>query len=118
MVHARVLDPVLLACRPERLVQSEEQDQHVVLLRPKFQRGLLARFLQPRLSRPFYRVHLDEVGSFIWGCCDGQTTVAQIGEKLAAKFGGRVAPAEHRLSLFLTQMQRSGLVRLARPGGG
>jgi hypothetical protein len=109
------LDPKMLRCRPERAVQSEEQDGKVTLLRPKFLRGLLARWLQPRLSRPFYRVHLDEVGSFIWGCCDGQATVEQIGEKLAAQFGERVAPAERRLSLFLTQMQRGGLIRLMRP---
>lgn len=105
----------LLRCRPERAVEAELQDDRVVLLRPRFRRGLLARWLQPRLRRPHFRVHLDEVGSFIWGCCDGQTTVARIGDALAAKFGERVAPATERLSVFLVQMQRSGLIRLLLP---
>jgi len=107
----------LQRCRPERAVQAEEQEDHVhvVLLRPRFQRGPLARWLQPRLRRPFFRVHLDEVGSFIWGCCDGKTTVAQIGEAMAARFGERVAPAAERLSVFIVQLQRNGLIRLLLP---
>ncbi len=101
--------------RPERVVEAEAQGELFVLLRPRFQRGLLGRWLQPLLRRPYLRVHLDEVGSFIWDCCNGTATVAEIGAALAEKFGERVAPAAQRLSIFIGQMQRNGLIRLLPP---
>jgi hypothetical protein len=105
----------LLRCRPERAVDAERDGEFVVLLRPRFQRGLLKRWLQPRLRRPHLRVRLDEVGSFVWDRCDGNTTVAEIAESLAAHFGDRVNHALERLTIFVTQMQRGGVIRLLLP---
>lgn len=112
-----MLGPELLSSRPEQAVQAEQDGELVVLLRPRFQHGPLARWLQPLLRRPFLRVHLDEVGSFVWARCDGQSTVAEIAQALAERFGERVSPARDRLSLFLSQMLRGGLIRLRAPGG-
>jgi len=110
----------LLSGRPERLVQAEQDGELVVLLRPRFQRGPLGRWLQPVLRRPYFRVHLDEVGSFIWSRCDGKTTVAELAEALEAQFGQRVAPATERLLTFVSELRRGGLIRLlpACPAGG
>lgn len=106
-----------LQSRPERAVDAEQEGELVVLLRPRFQRGPLRRWLQPLLRRPHLRVHLNEVGSFVWGRCDGGTTVAEIAEALAARFGDRVNPALERLTIFVSQMQSGGLIRLLPPPG-
>jgi hypothetical protein len=117
MRRRSTLSPDLLASRPEQAVQAEQDGELVVLLRPRFQRGPLARWLQPLLRRPYLRVHLDEVGSFVWARCDGQSTLAEIAEALAERFGERVSPARDRLSLFVSQMLRGGLIRLLAPTG-
>ena len=112
--------PELLGSRPERMVEAEPEGERFILLRPRFQRGPLGRWLQPLLKRPFFRVHLDEVGSFIWGRCDGETTLAELAEALEAQFGDRVAPATDRLLVFVSELRRGGLIRLlpASPVGG
>ncbi len=109
-------DDDLLGCRPERAVEAELDGERVVLLRPRFRRGPLAWWLQPLLKRPHLKVHLDEVGSFIWSRCDGETTVGELIRAMEEHFGERVAPAEARLRLFLSQLQRGELIRLRLPG--
>lgn len=98
---------------PERLIKWEKASggDLAVLLVPRFRKGLLAKWLQPRLKRPYMRVKLDEIGSFVWENCDGKKTVRQIGEALEGKFGDRVKPVEQRLKLFFNTLYKSRFVR-------
>ena len=88
--------PNLLCCRPVRRVEAEEEEDHVVVLRPRFLRGPLAWWLQPRLKRPHFRVKLDPIGSFIWRHCDGETTVAQLAQDMEQEFGDGAEQAVER----------------------
>jgi hypothetical protein len=105
----------LLECRPQPVVTAEPDGERIVLLRPRFVRGPLAWWLQPILPHPYLKVHLDDVGSFIWQRCDGRTTVAEIAEAMEAAFGERVSPAIDRLALFLRQLERGRLIRIQLP---
>lgn len=105
----------LLECRPEPVVTAEPDGERIVLLRPRFLRGPLAWWLQPILPHPYLKVHLDEVGSFVWQRCDGRTTVAEIAEAMEAEFGARVSPAIDRLAVFLRQLERGKLIRMQLP---
>ena len=111
----RPLPANLLECRPEPVVGAERDGERVVLLRPRFVRGPLAWWLQPILPHPYLKVHLDEVGSFIWERCDGETTVAEILAAMEAAFGERVSPAIDRLALFLRQLEGGRLIRMRLP---
>jgi hypothetical protein len=105
----------LLECRPERAVAFEGETERIVLLRPRFLRGPLAWWLQPLLRRPFFRVHLDDVGSFVWSRCDGRANVAEIADAMEVRFGERVAPAIDRLQIFLRQLEAGHLIRMHLP---
>ena len=119
----------LLACRPERAVDAEQDGVRVsdygggdgeaaslyVLLRPRFLRGPFAWWLQPRLRNPYFRVHLDAVGSFIWARCDGRTTVAEIADAMEAQFGAQVTPVVDRLQIFLRQLEEGRMIRMHLP---
>jgi hypothetical protein len=99
--------------RPRRACPFEEEDEQIVLLRPRYGRGRLGRWVERRLgSRPL-RLRLDEVGSFVWGRCDGDRKVAAISEDLRLEFGERIEPAEERLVLFLTGLLRNGCISVA-----
>ncbi len=81
-------DPKLLDCRPIRLLEHEETDSGlVVLLRPRFMKGLAAKFIQPRLKKPHIRITLDRIGSFVWKRCDGKTTVREILAEMEESLG-------------------------------
>jgi hypothetical protein len=60
-----------------------------------------------RMKRPFFRLNLDEIGSFVWAHCDGKTDVDEIGRKLEDRFGEKVKPVQGRLGLFFERLERS-----------
>jgi hypothetical protein len=102
--------------RPRQACAWEEEEDRVILLRPRFGRGRLGRWLERRIGRKPLRLRLDEVGSFVWTRCDGERRVSAISEELRASFGERIEPAEERLVLFLSALLRNGCVSVAAPG--
>ena len=64
------------------------------------------RWLVPMLAKPTIRVKLDPLGSYFWICCDGSTTVAVIGERMAGKFGETVEPLYDRIGKFVQTLAR------------
>lgn len=103
----------LLELTPEQRAPWETAENgNVVVLVPKFQHELLAKWLVPRLKYPHVRVKLDKLGSFVWKQCDGRTTVAEIAERLRAEFTDMAGSAEDRIRTFLLMLEKSDLVNL------
>ena len=94
------------------LIWEDGREGTAVLLVPRFRKGLLAKWLMPKLSRPHMRVKLDEIGSFAWRMMDGTTSFEQIAASMKDEFGSRVEPAEERLMKFLTILHQDRFVRL------
>ena len=102
--------------RPRRRLDWREADDgRCVVMRPKFGESRVGQWLAARLADPYYRIRLDEVGTFVWKACDGETPLAVIAERMRAQFGGRVEPAEKRLGMFVRTMLRSRLLEIGSP---
>ena len=86
-----------------------------VLLVPRFRKGPLAWWLQPKLKRPFIRVKLDEIGSFAWRRMDGSNPFKDLVVDMKEEFGERVEPADERLKKFMTILYRDKFVTLEAP---
>ena len=94
---------------PVRNVKWETSEEgHVVLLRPKYRNGILARILLPRMKNPYFKIKLDEIGTAVWLLCDGESCVADIAENLKEEFGDKIEPCVGRLELFLAHLEGSG----------
>lgn len=107
----------LLGLRPSRNAEWEKGEEgRVVVLVPKFRNPFLARWLMPRLSKPYFRVKLDEYGSFLWKQCDGATTVASMAEKMKSRFGPAAEPVEERIGKFLNKLEHGELVVIESSG--
>ena len=103
----------LLALKPVRNVEWESRENGlVVLCVPKFRHPLLRRWVLPRLRTPVLRVKLDDVGSFVWGLCNGENTVGMIAGKLREEFGERLDPESDRLALFFRMLEREHYVSM------
>ena len=62
---------------PKRNAEWETTEEgKVVVLVPKFRNPFLVKWLLPYLSKPFFRIKLDDVGSAIWQQLDGGTPVS------------------------------------------
>lgn len=103
----------LLLAIPERVVDWKYKEDLgiAVLLVPRFRGKFSEKWLQPRLKRPYMKIELDEIGTFVWGRCDGKNTVHDILTMLKGHFGEKIEPAEDRLKLFLSMMFNSKFIR-------
>jgi len=98
------------AC-PRRLLDWRGLDDgRCVVLRPQLGTGRIGRWLASKLGDPCYRIRLDDVGSFIWKACDGETRLTEMADRLRVRFGERVEPAEERLARFVQSMLRSRMI--------
>ncbi len=88
----------------------EAEGGKVVVLRPRFGEGRLARRVADLFKVTDYRIRLDEIGTAVWKRCDGSTTAREIADELRIQFGDRVEPAEERLHRFVSQMLRARMI--------
>jgi hypothetical protein len=101
----------LLDLIPVRNIKWEKkEDGLIVLLKPKFEPALLKKYVLPRLKRPYFKIKLDHVGSFIWEHCDGSLQVKELAKSLEDKFGKEVEPLYDRLVLFLQSLEKNHLI--------
>ena len=91
---------------------EHDENNNVVLLKPKFRNPFLVKHLLPRMKRPNFRIKLDEIGSSVWQSINGQSTVAEIGDKLKFVHGEKIEPVWERLQLFLNGLARNGFITL------
>jgi hypothetical protein len=113
MGRAGKRDRNLLELKPKRNVEWEERDgRRVVLHAPRFRGAFLGKWLVPLLPRPTFRISLDAFGSFVWLRCDGNTSVADIGNALRAEFGPDVEPLYERIAAFLRKLEREDLLSI------
>jgi len=95
-------------------VQVEQTDagetRLIIPLRPNRWARLVARVLYVPKVR---RIVLDEIGSYVWGLCDGKRTVRDIIHALAARYKLHRKEAEVSVVAYLRQLARKGLIGIA-----
>lgn len=57
-------------------------------------------------------IDLDEIGSAVWGMCDGKSSILDIGKKLLRKFGDKTEPLYPRLAHFIKILYSQGYIGL------
>ncbi len=101
----------LLELIPEQNIASEKSENGLyVLLKPKYHHPWMVKHILPRLKSPHYKIKLDDIGSFIWGLCDGRKTVKEISGKMKEKFGDKVEPLYERLSSFFQNLEKNKFI--------
>lgn len=74
-------------------------------------KGLFNRIAQFFFRRPkFSNIELDDFGSFVWECINGESTVYDIGFLVKKKFGEKAEPLYPRLSQFIKTLHDNSFV--------
>jgi hypothetical protein len=109
-------DAQLMRCLPEAAVGSETDDEtgQTILLKPRYGQTWLGRLLTRRLAKPWVRIHLDDLGTWVWQRLDGERSLADLAVEMRAAFPDETKP-ERRLLMFVRQLVGTGLMRLRRP---
>jgi hypothetical protein len=102
----------LLELIPEKNIGWEKDSEgFVVLLKPKLQHPFFLKHVLPKLKRPYYKVKLDEIGSFFWTHCDGHLTVKSIADLMGKHFDDKVEPLYERIGLFLQSLEKNKFIK-------
>jgi hypothetical protein len=101
-----------LELTPSRKYEHEfrEDDDFVNILVPKFTDRILGKYLQPKLKYKYLKADLDKFGTVTWLKIDGKTKVKEIAGQLVEEFGEEIQPVNKRLTMFLTQLYKSGFI--------
>jgi hypothetical protein len=101
-----------LALYPLRQIDyTAGEDNRIVVLVPHSQNWFTQKFL-PKTKHPAQRIHLDEIGSFVWLHFDGKHTLKKISQLAEEKFSERVQPAQERMVLFAQQMYKQKFITM------
>ncbi len=101
----------LLELIPEKNIQAEKTENGLyVLLKPKYKHPWFVRNVLPRLKNPYYKIKLDDIGSFIWTLCDGQNSVEKIAIEMKEKFGDKVEPLYERLGTYFQNLEKNKFI--------
>ncbi len=75
-------------------------DKGIVTLE-KDNKGLFNKIAQKCFRKPRVSyIHLDEFGSLVWLCIDGEHTIFELGEQVEAHFGEKAHPLYERLARY------------------
>jgi hypothetical protein len=108
----------LLELVPRRAREFNVDESGIVTVKmPRFETGWMLRHLVPRWKSPYVLTRLDDVGSFVWLQCDGETPVGAIATRMQEKFGERIEPVNGRLKVYFQQLTRRTWITLHRADG-
>jgi hypothetical protein len=92
---------------------KQDSKGQVILFKPKFKNPLFVKYILPHMKRPYYKITLDDIGSFFWKNCNGSRSVKKIAELQKERFGDKVAPLYDRIATFLQTLERNGFLKLS-----
>lgn len=95
---------------PVKNIEFEIVNDLVVLVVPKNPKKYEKLFFKKWSSEP-NKYDLDEIGSYIWLCCDGINTFESILDKSREKFEDKIEPAFERIKLFLDTMSKNQFIK-------
>ena len=87
-----------------------------ILQMPKSDNAFLLKILNFFSRNPFYKIKLDDRGSFIWEHCDGKNSIRSICRLLEGEFGDSVKPTADRTVLLFKNLYQHQLVRFYKQG--
>lgn len=98
-----------VALKNPQIMWTCSQEGLVTLSREN--KGIINRVAQLLLRKPkISYIHLDEFGSFVWQCIDGESDITAIGAKVKQHFGKNVEPIYERLSKYFQLLFNCGFI--------
>lgn len=88
----------------------DEDDGNITLFIEN--KGVFNKIFQVLLKKPkVTKVHLEEMGSFIWPLIDGEKNILQIGEMVKEHFKDKAEPLYERLSKYFSILESYGFIK-------
>ena len=91
----------------------KDENGNVTLL--KENKGIINKVCQKLLNKPeTTKIHLDEMGSFIFPLLDEGIDILSLGEKVKEHFGDKAEPIYERLIKYIKILESYGFVEIKK----
>lgn len=98
--------------RPSLQYTMDNQGKITLLQENK---GVFHFLAQKILKKPkVSKIHLDEMGNFVWPLIDGTRTVYEIAELVKAEFGDKAEPLYERLVQYIRNLEAYGFIEVQK----
>jgi hypothetical protein len=97
---------------PIRQYQYETSQEGIITVLVPHSENWLTKKILPKPKNPAQRIHLDELGSFVWNFCDGKYSVREICQNLEKEFKERADSVQERTVLFVQQMYQQNFIKV------
>ena len=104
--------PNVLEMIPAHNSLFEDDNGRITVLLPRKQNRFVARFFPQRLRIRYFKLHLDDYGTYVWKQINGCKTVFEIAHELEQQFGAEIEPVYERLGLFINLLAQRRLITL------
>jgi hypothetical protein len=104
--------PNVLEMIPAYNSQFEDDNGRITVLLPRKQNRFVAHFFPQRLRIRYFKLHLDDYGTYVWKQINGCKTVFEIAHELKQQFGAEIEPVYERLGLFINLLAQRRLITL------
>ncbi|GHT66060.1 hypothetical protein AGMMS50239_26930 [Bacteroidia bacterium] len=91
-------------------ITTEKEGELSVIAFPRFRSKFMQKYFVPKNKSAVIRVRLEEHGTAVWDLIDGQRTVKEIADALAAHFNYE-ENYEYRVAAYFDQLQKQGFVK-------
>lgn len=95
---------------PDSQKWEKTDDGKIVLI--VFNKGIFNLLAQKIFKKPeTTKIHLDEMGSFVWQIIDGSRSIFELGADVKGHFGDKSEPLYERLAQYFRMLSDYGFIR-------
>jgi hypothetical protein len=91
-------------------ITTEKEGELSVIAFPRFRSKFMQKYFVPKSKSAVIRIRLEEHGTAVWNLINGQRTIKEISEALAAHFHHE-DNYEYRIAAYFTQLYKQGFVK-------
>ncbi len=91
---------------------TENDSGQVVLTCPRIINPFMKKIFKPFIKKQYYKVTLDDFGSFVWKHIDNTRTIKMIADLLYNEFGESIQPVYERLGIFINTLGKHNFIIL------
>ncbi len=98
---------------PQKKIERFTTDNDGIVTLEIENKGVFNKIAQKLFKKPkISYIHLDEMGSVIWGFVDGKRDITAIGILVKEHFGDNAEPLYPRLAQYFKTLEGYGFIRL------
>ena len=99
---------------PLKNIEWEEGEEgRIFLLKEKSKNKLMKKLFDLFGKRQYFRIHLDDTGTFVWNNINGKNSIKELGNLLKIRETGNAFPqAEMRVEKFILMLLKNKFIKI------